>query len=154
MSSHASFAGMVGVGKRCRAVKGLLLVPRIALTKTQRFLEHLIRLLLVLGEMHGPPPPTSFPACKDQGSSYSRIGDHGDGAACRSHHLRRRLRQSCVSTEPCGQGLVAERVVLADVPPERKPERGYIRMFPRNENRNGGTFVKTALLQNCPFVSW
>ena len=37
--------------------------------------------------------------------------------------------------------VVSKRVVLADVPPERKPERGYIRrMFPRNENRNEGTF--------------
>ena len=36
--------------------------------------------------------------------------------------------------------MVSKRVVLADVPPERKPERGYIRMFPRNENRNEGTF--------------
>ena len=27
----------------------------------------------------------------------------------------------------------------SDVPPERKPERGYICMFPRNENRNEGT---------------
>ena len=35
----------------------------------------------------------------------------------------------------------SKRVVLADVPPERKPERGYIRMFPRNENRNEGTFA-------------
>ena len=31
--------------------------------------------------------------------------------------------------------------VHSDVPPERKPERGYIRMFPRNENRNEGTFT-------------
>ena len=34
---------------------------------------------------------------------------------------------------------------LADVPPERKPERGYVRMFPRNEIRNEGTFAKTTL---------
>ena len=27
------------------------------------------------------------------------------------------------------------------IPPERKPERGYVRMFPRNENRNQGTFA-------------
>ena len=27
-----------------------------------------------------------------------------------------------------------------DVPPERKPERGYIRMLPRNENGNEGRF--------------
>ena len=30
---------------------------------------------------------------------------------------------------------------LADVPPEREPERGFIRMFPRNEKRNEGTFA-------------
>ena len=39
--------------------------------------------------------------------------------------------------------VVSKSVVLADVPQERKPERGYIRMFPRNENRNEGTFAKT-----------
>ena len=37
--------------------------------------------------------------------------------------------------------VVFQRVVLADLPPERKPERGYIRMFPQNENRNEGTFA-------------
>ena len=37
--------------------------------------------------------------------------------------------------------VVSKRVVLADVPPERKQERGYIRMFPRNEKRNEGTFA-------------
>ena len=37
--------------------------------------------------------------------------------------------------------MVSKRVVLADVPPEREPERGYVRMFPRNENRNEGTFA-------------
>ena len=35
--------------------------------------------------------------------------------------------------------MVSKRVVLADVPPERKLERRYIRMLPRNENRNEGT---------------
>ena len=77
------------------------------------------------------------------------------------------------------QGWVSKRVILADVSPERKPERGYIRMFPRNENRNKGTFgcsartntgtrvrshvpperknwnegtfARTTLLRNCPF---
>ena len=34
-----------------------------------------------------------------------------------------------------------KRVVFADVLPERKPERGYVRMFPRNEKRNEGTFA-------------
>ena len=80
--------------------------------------------------------------------------------------------------------VVSKRVVLADVPPERKPERGYVRqnhpfgnrpfisqwpflvltkgwfpkgwfrrMFPRNESRNKGTFAKTTLLRNRPFIS-
>ena len=80
--------------------------------------------------------------------------------------------------------VVSKRVVLADVPPERKSERGYVRqnhpfgnrpfisqwpfsvltkgwfpkgwfwrMFPRNENRNEGTFAKTTLLGNRPFIS-
>ena len=43
--------------------------------------------------------------------------------------------------------------VHSDVPPERKPERGYARMFPRNENRNEGTFAKTTLLGNRPLIS-
>ena len=48
---------------------------------------------------------------------------------------------------------VSQRVVLADVPPERKPERGYIRMLGRNENRNEGAFAKTTFLRNRPFIS-
>ena len=88
-----------------------------------------------------------------------------------------------LSEEP--KRVVSKRVVSADVPPERKPERGYVRqnrpftkppcylpvtpfggnlkgwfpkgwfrrMFPRNENRNEGTFAKTALLPNRPFIS-
>ena len=44
--------------------------------------------------------------------------------------------------------------VHSDIPPERKPEQGYIRMFPRNENRNEGTFAKTTLLGNLPFDRW
>ena len=43
------------------------------------------------------------------------------------------------------QGWCSKRVVLADVPPERQSEPGYIRMFPqnanRNANRNEGTFA-------------
>ena len=63
--------------------------------------------------------------------------------------------------------VVSKRVVLAHVPPERKPERGYIQMFPRNEkpeggyirmfptykNRNEGTFAKTTLVRNRPSIS-
>ena len=41
--------------------------------------------------------------------------------------------------------------VHSDVPPEREPERGYVRMFPRNKNWNEGTFAKTTLLENHPF---
>ena len=41
--------------------------------------------------------------------------------------------------------------VHSDVSLERKQERGYVRMFPRNENRNEGTFAKTTLLENHPF---
>ena len=43
--------------------------------------------------------------------------------------------------------VVSKRVVLADVPPERKPERGYIQMFPRNEKPERG-YVR----QNHPFT--
>ena len=60
--------------------------------------------------------------------------------------------------------MVSKRVVLADVPRYQEPERGYFRMFPRNENQNEGTFprnenrnegifAKTTLLRNRPFVS-
>ena len=38
------------------------------------------------------------------------------------------------------KGWFSKRVVLADVPPEREPERGYIQVFPPNENRNEGAF--------------
>ena len=56
--------------------------------------------------------------------------------------------------------VVSKRVVLADVRPERKPERGYIRMFPRNENRNEGAFgcsperkpERAYVCQNHPFA--
>ena len=71
-------------------------------------------------------------------------------------------------TNPYDSGVdkrvVSKRVVLADVPPERE----HIRMFPRNENRNEGTFAcspgtktpmrarspkpKTTLLRNRPFI--
>ena len=63
------------------------------------------------------------------------------------------------------KGWFSKKMVLADVPLERKPERGYVRMFPRNENRNEGTFAcspgtktrtrvhspKPTLLRNRPF---
>ena len=39
------------------------------------------------------------------------------------------------------KGGFSKRVVLADVPSERRPERGYIRMFFRNENGNEGMFA-------------
>ena len=39
-------------------------------------------------------------------------------------------------------GMKTGTRVHSDVPPEREPERGYVHMFPRNENRNEGTFAK------------
>ena len=52
------------------------------------------------------------------------------------------------------------RKVLADAPRHQKAERGYLQMcpgtkemFPGTKNRNEGTFAKTALLRNRPFVS-
>ena len=38
------------------------------------------------------------------------------------------------------KGWFSKRVVLTDVPPERKPERGFVRMFPRNEKPEQGDF--------------
>ena len=46
-------------------------------------------------------------------------------------------------------GTKTGTTVYSDIPPERKPEGGYV---PRNENRNEGTFAKTTLLRNRPFV--
>ena len=39
------------------------------------------------------------------------------------------------------KGWFSKTVVLANVLPERKPKRGYIRMLPRNGNQNEGTFA-------------
>ena len=59
--------------------------------------------------------------------------------------LNKVLQDNCRNSDDNCRGFTkgrfSKRVVLADVPPERKPERGYIRMFPRNENRNEGTFA-------------
>ena len=41
----------------------------------------------------------------------------------------------------------------ADVPWYQKPVRGYIRMFRGTKNQNEGTFAKTTLLRNRPFVA-
>ena len=52
------------------------------------------------------------------------------------------LRKSCaLQIRRLTKGWFSKRVVLADVPPEREPERGCIRMFPRNENQNEATFA-------------
>ena len=73
--------------------------------------------------------------------------------------------RASLSLRGLAKGWFSRRVVLADVPPKRKPEQGYIRMVPRNENQNEGTvpsgreilnegtFAKTTLLRNRPFVS-
>ena len=42
--------------------------------------------------------------------------------------------------EDLPKGWFSKGVVLADVPPERKPERGYIRIFPQNENSSGASW--------------
>ena len=59
--------------------------------------------------------------------------------------IKRSMKLSAYSahflTSGAAKRVVSKRVVLADVPPERKPERGYIRIFPRNENRKEGTFA-------------
>ena len=98
--------------------------------------------------------------------------------------VRTRRAHCCGTLVAFPKRLVSKRVVSADVLPERKPERGYVRqnhpfgnrpfisqwpflvltkgwfpkgwfrrMFPRNENRNEGTFAKTTLLRNRPFIS-
>ena len=53
----------------------------------------------------------------------------------------------------CFRGTKTGTRVHSDVPLERKPERGYVRMFPQNEKWNEGTFTKTTLLRNRPFLS-
>ena len=62
----------------------------------------------------------------------------GIGTGLRRPYLRKELPQEESGVD---NRVVSKRVVLADVPLERKPERGYIRMFPRNENWNEGTFA-------------
>ena len=52
----------------------------------------------------------------------------------------------------CSPGAKTGTRVHSDVPRERKPERGCVRMFPRNENQNEGTSAQTALLRNRPFL--
>ena len=39
----------------------------------------------------------------------------------------------------CSPGTKTGTRAHSDVPPEGKPEQGYVRMFPRNENQNEGT---------------
>ena len=50
--------------------------------------------------------------------------------------------------------VVFQNVVLAAVPPERKPERGYVRMLSRNENRNEGTFACCSGMKTGTRVRW
>ena len=60
----------------------------------------------------------------------------------------------------CSPGTKTGTKVRLDVPPERKPEQGYVHMFPRNENRNEGTFAcspgtkpeRGYIRQNHPFT--
>ena len=60
--------------------------------------------------------------------------------SCKRMQLSPRLMRVLTIYRGFRKGWLSKRVALAEVPPERKPERGYIRMFPRNENRNEGTF--------------
>ena len=53
----------------------------------------------------------------------------------------------------CSPGTKTGTRVHSEVPRNEKLERGYVRMFPQNENRNEGTFTKTTLLENHPFVN-
>ena len=43
--------------------------------------------------------------------------------------------------------------VHSDVPPERKLERGYVRIFPRNENRNEVHSPKPPFYETAPLSS-
>ena len=56
-------------------------------------------------------------------------------------------------TFACFPGTNSGMRVHSHVSPERKTERGHVRMLPQNENRNEGTFAKTTLLRNRPFIS-
>ena len=49
----------------------------------------------------------------------------------------------------CSPGTKTRTRVLVDVLPERTPERGYVRLFSWNENRNEGTFAKTTLYETA-----
>ena len=52
------------------------------------------------------------------------------------------LRISLNSVRGLSKGWFCKRAVFQkDVSPEHEPERGCIRMFPRNENRNEGVFA-------------
>ena len=57
------------------------------------------------------------------------------------------------STFRCSPGTNTGTRVHSDVPPERKPEAGYVPMFPRNESRNGGTFAKTTFFYGTALLS-
>ena len=57
-----------------------------------------------------------------------------------SQRIRRKSNSFFGGGGGVAKRVVSKRVVLADVPPERKPELGYIRMFPQDENRKEGTF--------------
>ena len=57
------------------------------------------------------------------------------------HLSKQQNRTWTTSSRGLTKGRFSKRVVSADVPPEQKPQRGYIRMFPRNKSRNEGTFA-------------
>ena len=57
----------------------------------------------------------------------------------------------------CFPGAKTGTKIHSDVPLERQLERGHVRMFPRNENQNEGTFAKTNLYETAllsPNETW
>ena len=81
---------------------------------------------------------------------------HGSCFMWKEEHSK--MRQKCVkiaskirqnARNTFGGEHLLDDAERSDVPPERR----HLRMFPRKENRNEGTFAKTTLLRNRPFVS-
>ena len=51
----------------------------------------------------------------------------------------------------CSPGTKTGTMAHSDVPPERKPERGYIRMFPWNKNPERGHIRQNYAFTKSPF---
>ena len=68
--------------------------------------------------MDGLPLRESVPFCFFLGKIFAKQG--------KKMHLHKRVKHATTASN-LPHGVVSKRVVLADVPPERKPERGYVR---------------------------